>query len=225
MRIVALTAIISAVSAQVSLLSAVITVVSQSYSVYESSMNAFISELASVNPSAYSSMTSTLGNSVVPTTFAQSDISNFLQAVPTQYNFLNGLQNDTMTATTTAAPTIGSSILSQVSDNYSKYRSSMNAFISDLSTVNSNAYASLTSNFGATTVGSTFAASQISSFIDAVPTPYNFFNGLTSNSTSTTSSSSSSSTSASSSGNSAASSFSIVSIAGISLIGLAAALL
>ncbi|OMJ21349.1 hypothetical protein AYI69_g5852 [Smittium culicis] len=52
-------------------------------------INNYISALSQSNPDAYESITQAIGGPKFPATFALSDVSNFLKAVPTGSGFLN----------------------------------------------------------------------------------------------------------------------------------------
>ncbi|OMJ24969.1 hypothetical protein AYI69_g4445 [Smittium culicis] len=186
MKYISLTVFVSIAAADYIINDQVLQQVSSQYPVFESSMNQFISDLKTANPSAYAELTSEYGRDVVPTTFAASDITEFFDAVPTQYNFLSGIQANTASPTTsgntsptTTAPiTLATGLIATVSSNYTLFESSMNQFIADLKTKDSKAFNALTSSYGSTVVPTTFAASDISKFFQAVPTPYNFLSGV-----------------------------------------------
>ncbi|OMJ18363.1 hypothetical protein AYI70_g5394 [Smittium culicis] len=109
MKFVAIASLFSVALSQVTLDPAVLSAVSADYPKYQTSMNVYISDMQECDAEAYSELTSKYGNTVVPTTYAASDITKFFAAVPTKYDFLKAGPAEASAASAASATSTASS--------------------------------------------------------------------------------------------------------------------
>ncbi|OMJ08031.1 hypothetical protein AYI69_g11223 [Smittium culicis] len=135
MKFVAIASLFSVALSQVTLDPAVISAVSASYPKFETSMNEYIRDMEECDAEAYSELTSKYGNTVVPTTYAASDITKFFAAVPTKYDFLKaGPAEASASSAASATSTASSTSPTNASSSSSRSSSSQSSSSSSSST-------------------------------------------------------------------------------------------